>query len=347
MSRARAGRCRAILPALSFVGAIVSLPALAERHPLHKALEKFEAKGTDYSAETDPRTGDVVIRYQDGSRRHRVIWVWPNKLAVTVAAAVSEVPDGALRYSYRLLSSPSSRQGASDFSVAFGGPIINVASPKPWWALPFSYVSVLSWSETHGKTPGLPAGATLGGFRFDAATRPSTRRLVGDRDHPGPGFVRTPGSLPGIVSCYVSGFSRLPNWPSEPPENLNLPDMLSEGLTGSTIGPLEIPEDDTVNKMLVAMDRDAKEGLELGWIEKKETSEGYRATLSAVRRALFKVPDGDPSPGDRNDAMSWLRDLAAQVQADSRAGAITSEEFALLAYNIRYLLERLGAGAAR
>jgi hypothetical protein len=123
--------------------------------------------------------------------------------------------------------------------------------------------------------------------------------------------------------------------------------MLSGGLTGSTVGPLEIPEEDTVNKILVAMDRDAKEGLELGWIEKKETSEGYRATLSAVRQALFKVPDGDPSPGDRKDAMSWLRELATQVQADSRSGAITSEEVALLAYNARYLLERLGAGAAR
>jgi hypothetical protein len=335
------------LPALSLVCAIVSLPALAERHPLRKALEKFAAKGTGYSAETDPRTGDIVIRYQDGSRWQRVIWIWPNKLEVTVAAAVSDVPDGALRYSYRLISSPSSRQRAIDFNVAFGGPVINVSSPKPWGASPFSYVSVLSWSDTEGKTRGLPAGASLGGFRFDAATRPSTRRLVGDSYHPGPGFVRTPGALPAIVSCFVAGFTRLANWPSEPPENLDLPDMLSGGLTGSTVGPLEIPEEDTVNKILVAMDRDAKEGLELGWIEKKETSEGYRATLSAVRQALFKVPDGDPSPGDRKDAMSWLRELATQVQADSRSGAITSEEVALLAYNARYLLERLGAGAAR
>jgi hypothetical protein len=95
------------------------------------------------------------------------------------------------------------------------------------------------------------------------------------------------------------------------------------------------------------MDRAAGEGLELGWIEKHATAKQYQAMLTAVRQSLFKVPGGEASPRDRDDAVSSLRKLATQVQADARAGAISSEEVALLTYNTRYLLERLGAGTAR
>jgi len=343
----RRARCLALLQVCALVGIALGAPPLwGARHPLHQALATFAAKGTDASATTDPRTGNIVIRYQDGSKWQRVVWVWPHHLQVTVAAEVREVPGGALRYSYRLVSSPSSRQRACCLSVGFGGSIVNVSSPRPWWPSPFGYRSLLGWADTHGKTPGLPPGASLRGFGFEAATHVATRRLATDRFRPGAGFVRTPGALPGIVACYVSGSTPQAVWPSEGPD-IDLPDILAAGLTGSTVGPLEIPEQDTVDKILTAMDRAARQGLELGWIEQHATSRQYQALLAAVRRALSKVPGGDPSPRDRDDAVGSLRQLARQVQADARAGAITSEEVALLAYNTRYLLERLGTGPAR
>ena len=343
----RRARYLALLQVFTLAGiALGASPLLGARHPLHKALETFAAKGTDYSATTDPRTGNIVIRYLDGSKWQRVVWVWPHQLEVTVAAEVHEVPGGALRYSYRMLNSPSSRQRADHLGIGFGGSIVNVSSPRSWLALTFGFVPLLGWSDIRGKIPGLPPGASLGGFSFEAATHVATRRLATDRYRPGAGFVRTPGALPGIVACYVSGFTRLADWPSEGPD-VNLPDVLSQGLTGSTVGPLEIPEQDTVDKILTAMDRAAREGLELGWIEKHATAKQYQAMLAAVRQSLFKAPGGEASPRDRDDAVSSLRKLATQVQADARAGAISSEEVALLTYNTRYLLERLGAGTAR
>jgi hypothetical protein len=317
-------------------GAALAVPAAAVRHPLKRVVEKIEAEGDSFSISTDPRSGNAVIRYDDGGHTwRRVVHVPPNKLAVTVEAVVDEAPAGTLRYRYRLLSSPSSRQPARSFFVAMPSPVFEVTSPPSWSVSAFGYVSVLAWN-LEGTNGGLAAGRRLGGFSFKAAAVPATRAISARHDGSRGGFVAGAGALPGIVACYVLGDAPATIYPVEPPD-VPLPDIFDSGLAGRTVGPVEIPAAGTPAKLLDAMVGYAQASFELGWIERQATVRRYLAALSEVRQSLT------PAPGA---AAGRLRALAARADADLAKGAITTEACALFARNARYLAASLEAGSS-
>lgn len=339
---------RALAGVTSVAAAVTALPApaTAARHPLRRVVEKIQASGPGFVIETDPQSGDATIRYDDGSGRwHSTLYVTANKLEVTVAAAVGETPDGSLRFEYRLMSSPGSRQRAGVFMLEFAGPVVDVTAPAAWRSFAMSYMPALDWFSVEGSRPGLAPGESTAGFSFQANPGPNTRRLAPSRTIGTLGYVSSPGSLPGIVRCYVLGNTPPLSFPTEAPDRIldALPKRVDQGLAGSTIGPVEIPESDTLGTILTSMDGSVKQSLELGWIERQETAGRYAETLAEVRKLLTAgaPATGAPGPAAAKAIAARLRTLAAQVEKDAKGGAITSEAQALLAFNARYLLARL------
>ena len=324
--------------------------AAAARRPLAKVFEKIEAKGPDFEMHTDAASGNVIIRYDEGKGKwRRAVYVPPNQLAVTVEAAVGDLPDHVLRYSYRLASAASSKQRAVTFIVEVGGPILAVTSAARWESSALAWKSAIHWASDAGGARGLAPGASTGGFAFQAASVPGTRRLQAPSAGSGYGYARSPGALPGIVKCYLQGDAPVPSFPSEPPESVeqSMPRILEDGLAGRTVGPVEIPATEPLPKLAAAMNGYVQASLDLGWIDRRETADRYAAGLAEIRRALgggaLPLLAGRPAPLAGRAAAAPLRALAAQVAADQKSGSITSEAYALLAVNARYLLAAVEA----
>jgi len=341
----RIRRSAAVSLGLTLLSALAT-PALASRQPLSKVHETIAAKGPDYVIETDRQSGDVVIRYETGMKDQqwgKTVWVPPNKVEVTIEAAVDVAPEGALSYRYRLVSSPKSRQRVESLVVEFEGAIFDVSSPPAWKGDARSSQPLLIWLTTKGAAA---PGQSLGGFTFKAATAPTALRLKGFRFRPGIGLFRSPGALPGIVNCYAHGSAPVMTFYGEAPEGVDkaLPGWLLSGVRGKTIGPVAVPDEDAPTKLLGALGGYAKESLALGWIERQETAERYALAVSEIQEILAGGPllAGLPGPVAGRAMAARLKTLAARVESDRARQAITSEAYALFTYHARYLLQLLG-----
>jgi len=314
--------------------------AMLRRLPLQPLRGRLQLRGPDVSLLRGANGGPIFLQYREGGRSRQLSYQPPDALEITVEASVSQAPSPfGLAYSYRLVSAPASRQSAVDLVVGFTGPIHGLASPQGWEARPLASMPALDWSSQAGLGP----GRTAAGFRFSARPGGGSEGL--EKSSGGlPGFVYGRGSLPGIVTCSVVGAAHPPSAPAGSPPALAaalaaLPQFPRNGVSGSTVGPLELPAGDPVAALLDRMTESVKASLALGWIERRETADGYRRALDAIRREW--IAGKGQGKGKQSLTHLELKSVERQSAADWSERRLTSEAYALLSYNSYWLADWL------
>jgi len=157
------------------------------------------------------------------------------------------------------------------------------------------------------------------------------------------GFVLTSYGLPGIRDAIMSPFIDYDNLPEEYYENVELTKQLQDSLEyhTKTIGPTAPPADfkplDFLNYII-----DLKhQAFSLGWIKDKGIEESLDAKLESAKK---KIAEGNTGAA-KNILNAFINEVEAQgceTYENCPPGKhLTSEAYALLKYNVRYLIDKL------
>lgn len=316
----------------------LALPAAlaAARRPLVPHVPVVSVRGESYSVETDASTGDLVIRYRQGERPVVVTYQPPNKLDLTVEAAVAlDAAQGVFAYRYALTNSARSPQPVTAFVVESEAAMFDLVTPRGWRFRPMVPFPAGMWSNSGGAA-GLAPGKTLVGFAWSASGQPIAERFF-TTGQLREGYFHDRGSLPGIVDCHAVGHDEVVRFPAEPPAGVEeaLPRFPRDGVGGRTVGPVAVPHERETRAMAERLVAYVRESRELGWIGNEAAARRYGQAVEQVRRA---VESTEPQA-----ASALLTALEGQLEADLTAGSLTSEAHALLKHNGRYLRDLLTA----
>lgn len=323
------------LPAWPLIVALVAMfgtgLAQAERPPMAPRQPKVEAKAPEYSIETDAE-GNWVIRYVNDEGPVVVVYEPPNKIEARVSATVQRDFTGGFVYRYRLESSPKSKQTLDAFILEFTGQASALEAPKRWEAFELEWMKAIVWKPyILGQDPALGPGEGMGGFKLTVPLGPAGGKLVNETSGgPSGGGVLYEGTIPGIVDCHATGSNGILTYPDEPPDSIqeNMPRWPFDGVSGRTIGPVEVPAGSPVSWVVDRLRANLEESRRLNWIANTAVLNKYLEVLaqfaSYIRRA---------GPIELEN----LRFIAEQAQQDLGQGNITSEAYALLKYTSQLL----------
>lgn len=173
-----------------------------------------------------------------------------------------------------------------------------------------------SWRTFH-RPSALPPGTSATGFRFVHA------------------------DLPSIVTFLAWNYADPPSFAEGmAPDSCQGDDIIENSFKGATLGPKPPPKDFVPVEFLnylIALLHDSRQ---LGWVREKDEHQKLLKTLLGAKRRLERNEPGK--------AAHRLEKFVERVEKDAcrdfrcrKEMALTSEAFALLFFNGRYLLDRL------
>jgi hypothetical protein len=236
------------------------------------------------------------------------IFVYPSakEIDITVHASVS-LNAARYVYDYKLVSLASSRQDVWTFDVSYEGNVSHPLAPGGWIVLAGGGVPRVSWSGSDSSRFVRP-GETLVGLRFGSNALPCIRQYLAGGWVPPPILEIEPDSIIGD-SIF---------------ENRRI---------GKTVGPKPAPDLFVAVVFLDSLISYTSQSLTLGWISNQSTTDKYTNLFSIARSQLESA--------DSTVARVTLTTVLENVTADSAASLLTSEAYALLYFNTKYLVELL------
>ncbi|MFN7962317.1 MAG: hypothetical protein U0002_13700 [Thermoanaerobaculia bacterium] len=316
------------------LGLLAHGAAAAERRPLSRPEWRVEVDKPLYSIHQEPGKLAWKIRYQVEGKSYSTEFRPPIDLEALVKAEVEfDGKSGVYRYRYRVENSPASHQLLQGFTVGFSHAIFDLARPEGWSNGPASFDAIVDWARTLAEPYGLPAGSGQDGFAFSASELPRANAFT-DRASGKAGVFFETGSLPGVVPCYVSGATDDLEFPVEPPDGISshFPRFPADGLSGRTVGPVAAPARPEPAAFLETLLSYVRIALEEGWVRDADTAERLEAKINALETAFGE--------GDRPAYLGLLGSLSAQATTELEAGKLTPEAYALVKFNVDYLLRK-------
>jgi len=157
------------------------------------------------------------------------------------------------------------------------------------------------------------------------------------------GFIIKSLGLPTITTYYVAGWYEPERFTEgmAPDEDCPGQDIFTNAVQGKTIGPTAPPADfkplDFLNYII-----DLKhQAFSLGWIKERGIEESLDAKLENARK---KIEEGN-TVAAKNILEALINEVEAQgcesYENCPSGKHLTSEAYALLKYNVRYLIEKL------
>lgn len=314
------------LPVLAAFVLLSPFEATAERLPLTPHTAKLEVSDPEFTITTDA-SGDYVIGYQGEKKKPvKVVFMPPNKVRLTLAATVTSDAQGNFTYRYELATAAGSPP-ATTLVVEYQGAVFGVASPSGWGGDAVSFLPAIAWRPA-GENPGLSGASRLGGFALSASVQPVSEKFTSTGKE---GFFHFQGSLPGIVDCHAGGKKSLLAYPDEPPGGISdhLPRFPYQGVGGRTVGPVVMPRDGQIPWLLERLRSYAQESHQLGWLDDPARLQKYLQVLDQVGRQV--------EAKSYLLAQEMLDAFRRQAELDFKAGALTSESYALFLHNSTFL----------
>lgn len=318
------------LPVLAAAVLLAPFEATAERRPLTPHAGKIEVSEPEFTITTDA-SGDYVIGYLgEKGQSVKVVFMPPNKVRLTLAAAVTSDAKGNFNYRYEPATAADSPP-VTTLVVEYQGVVFGVTSPSGWGGDAVSVLPAIAWRPT-GENPGLAAGSRLGGFGLSASVEPVSEKFTSTGKE---GFFHFQGSLPGIVDCHAGGKKSLLAYPDEPPGGISdhLPRFPYQGVGGRTVGPVVMPRDGQIPWLLERLRSYVQESHQLGWLDDPARLQKYMQVLDQVGRQV--------EAKSYLLAQQLLDAFRRQVELDFKAGTLTSESYALFLHNGTFLEQLL------
>jgi hypothetical protein len=252
------------------------------------------------------------------AEEQRCVFPPRNQVSAEVRAKVTRSA-GRFDYFYLLENRPSAQQTLIWFAVEAlspSGTQPTQISPAEWDAAgAITNSSFYVWDMLRGSR-GLTAGAAATGF----------------------GFVQA--DLPAIVTFLAWGDVEPPSFPEGAAPECENTDIIENSFKGKTVGPKPPPKDFVAIEFLNYLITLVHDSGQLGWITRDGAKTSVLAKLTNAKRKL--------EAGDTKVTKNMLKAFLNEVEATSFQEfecpgnkPLTSEAYALLFFNGRFLWERL------
>lgn len=270
----------------------------------------------------DPSTGNYIIRYQGGNGQEQEIEYEPaTKIEPLVKASVYYNNGSDLcKYEYTITNGENSKQRLFSFSVEKQSSVFSINKPnKDWHIGQFYYRPIVDWYNSKGSGglsnpyDGIAPDSSASGFSFQSS------------------------GLPTIVSSFFEGTAKGLGFPDEPP--MEIEEMLdplirfpANTVQRKTLGPKDPPDPFIITAFLDTLVSYKHQALDLGWITNKGIANSLDKKLENARKQLEK--------GKVKQAINMLNAFLNEVEAQ-KDKHLTSEAYALLKFNVEYLIQKL------
>ncbi|MBI4824604.1 MAG: hypothetical protein HY805_10320 [Nitrospirae bacterium] len=258
----------------------------------------------------------------------------PNKV-MPVIKAMAAYDSARKDYSYEYeISNLGGKQPLYIPIIEYRTSIYDYAAPSKEWYISANYrkQNEIHWAKTHGEPPGIPVGATERGFSFKSAGPPAilNSAFLGERrvEYYGPSLEDASNEVNDAYEEVLSGLKK------QYPEKF-------KKIVLKTVAPGPVPSDFNPLSFLDYIISMKHEASSLGWITNKGIEMSLDQKLEAARKKL--------SAGDTKTAKNILNALINEIEAQGcetyegclKGKHLTPEAYALLKYNVLYLIERL------
>lgn len=276
------------------------------------------------SVEYDSVSGNYIIKYGLISNPITLIYEMPNKINPLVNASVEYIGDGIYQYRYKLFNGKDSLQKLQSFEIKYWRVPISSESPdKGWYSRSLATEPTWRWDDTKYQRYGIPPSASLSGFSLTAF------------------------GLPGIVNGYFQGYVEDIEFPEEPPEEIDEAlrkidlDFQKSYVSRKTLGPTAPPADFKPIPFVDYIISLKHESYKLGWIKNAGIEQSLDAKLDNAKK---KIEQGNIEAA-KNILNAFISEVEAQgctTYEDCSSGKhISPEGYALLKYNVQYLISKL------
>ena len=227
-----------------------------------------------------------------------------NRLEVTVRCTVQKHND-LFTYNYVVHSDTSSRQNISDIYIGGLEDTTSDLAPALWQSGSSSYIGGRAFIKYEaGEYYLIHPGQTLSGFQTVSA------------------------ALPIIVNYHIQGYTP-PIFVSEEKEKQNI---LNNSVIGYTLGTSDTSLRFSTIDFVDTIKSNIRQSHSLGWISQRSVTDKYLVLFDSAKIQLQRK--------DNTAARSTLATVMQHSVQDS-SGILSSEAFALIFYNAKYLEEQL------
>lgn len=269
----------------------------------------------------DEATGNFLLQWNglDGKRKTIVYRPATRLHAVVVAQVERDATGKGFRYVYAARNLPASQRELQSLYIETKATADSVESPGADWGYSRPLTQVVQ-----------KALDVESGWAWSYTAEGRQGLLPGESDR---GFAYHSEGLPGIVRCFARQRAGMKGVGEEPPEELMaaldpFSWVMPNGVTVGPVAPLERIEPSEFLKNIDAM---IDVSVQQGWILSPSLAQELR---SAVKGAVTSLEQ------ENGSGQATLRDVLKRVEGE-RDKALLSEAYALLRYNLEFLLSRL------
>lgn len=292
------------------------------RDRFNPVTKQWEKLALDRKIVHDEASGNFLLQWNglDGKRKTIIYRPATHLHAVVTAKVEPDVTGSRFRYVYAIRNLPTSRRHLQSFYIETKADVDKPESPDATWGYSGPFTDYLmkvfqvkggwDWAQTRNGRNGLLSGESSYGFSF-----------------------RSTG-LPALVKCYVAGSPGMKGVGEEPPEELMaaLDPVLWLVPHGVTVGPVAAPENLDSVVFLNEVDAMVEIAVQQGWVLSPSLAQELRESLKSAVASLQQE--------NSNGTVETLQGLLKRVE-EEKEKALLSEAYALLKYNIEFLLSRL------
>ncbi len=262
----------------------------------------------------------------------------PNKVKPVISATIEFDSDKKeYRYIYEVANNEGAVQVLESIFVEYSSPVYEAEVPFPvedWYSEDYERKSAWQWGKSGGDIYGIPAGHMESGLSFKSKGIPAINDayFFGDQRKifSGPGDTDTEE----VTILFDEIFERLEEEYKEK----------FKTVIKRTVGPGELPEEQTPIETIESLIKMKHEAQDLGWI-KAEGGDGIIQALDSKLDNAKKAID----KGNKKSARRILEAFVLQVEAQGCATSegcpegkhLSPEAYALLKFNAEYLISEL------
>ena len=318
---------------MSHAEELVRLETSTQRRPLQKLPLFVELQEDAFSVKKIDSSDDFLFTWTGHSGElTQATYIPGNKLEAIVEAAVEkEAASSSFKYSYVVTNLDTSRQSACDLVVETAGSAFGIDAPEGWQHAALSFAPAIRWSsciETGMR--GLASGELARPFILKTP-RMSSAQVYVHAPTKETGVTFHQGTLPGVVRCWVRGYTGGFEAPEELPEILSrlIPRFPADSAVGPTVGPVAIPRPFDPMAFTRSVESYLADSLDAGWIS-ASMAEHFQQLLIEIRSNL--------DVKNREVAKQLLSRLIRTAEEHRGADSLLPEAYALMKFNTEYLL---------